>query len=369
MSMMMRAARMHSIGAPMQIDQVEKPAPGSSDVVVAVKACGMVPNLANVLANWPSWCPHLPLPKLPAIFGLDPAGMISEVGDQVIGLKAGDRVYVSPVRSCGACPRCIAGERTQCRYFTFNGYFGFQPESQTMYDMYPQGGFCEYMAAPQYAIIKIPDNLSFDQAGRLGYWGTSYAALKKAGSIAGKTLLINGVSGTLGVGLTLLGLAMGAARIFGVARNRELLERVHAIDPGRIEVFDATDGGVADWAKSRTDGAGVDVMVDSLGAAASLEALDDAMHGVRRGGKIVNIGGTVGKLPIDVKWIMDEQLSFIGSCWFTGAEGYELVSMIQSGAIDLSLLETHAYPLSEINAAISGVASRNGGFSNYVINP
>ena len=42
---------------------------------------------------------------------------------------------------------------------------------RAMYDMYPHGGFCEYMAAPQYAIVKLPDNVSFHEAARLGYLG------------------------------------------------------------------------------------------------------------------------------------------------------------------------------------------------------
>jgi alcohol dehydrogenase len=75
----MRAARMHAVGAPMSIDTIAVPKPGSTDVLVEVKACGMVPNLGNVLANWTRWFPHLPLPRLPAIFGLDPAGVVVEV--------------------------------------------------------------------------------------------------------------------------------------------------------------------------------------------------------------------------------------------------------------------------------------------------
>ena len=125
-----------------------------------------MPNLGNVLANWTKWFPHLPLPKLPAIFGLDPAGVVVEVGAQVIGIKPGQRVYVNPLRSCGACQMCQAGERTRCRYFTFNGYFGFGPDAQKIYDLYPYGGFCEFMTAPQYALVKLPDNVTFEQAAR-----------------------------------------------------------------------------------------------------------------------------------------------------------------------------------------------------------
>ena len=235
---------------------------------------------------------------------------------KVVGIKPGDRVYVSPVRSCGSCPSCLKGERTQCQYMTFNGYFGFQENSDPLRHV-SAGGFCEYMSAPQYAIVKLPDSVSFREATRLGYWGTAYSALKKAGSLCGTSILINGISGTLGIGATLIALARGATRIFGTGRNSDLLTRVKALAPERIEVFSTDDGSIADWVRSRTGGIGCDLMLDTLGAVAS--------HGVRRGGRIINIGGTAGKLPIDLKWLMDEQMTLIGSVWFTTAEGYELV--------------------------------------------
>lgn len=366
----MRAARMHAVGAPMTIDTVPRPVPQATDVLVNVKACGMVPNLGNVLANWPTWCPHLPQPELPAIFGLDPAGVIVEVGAQVVGLKPGDRVYVSPVRACGSCPACLSDNRVACEYFVFNGYFGFSKDkSQTIYDLYPHGGFCEYIAAPQYAIVKLVDSISFEEGARLGYLGTGYAALRKFGPLAGKSLIINGISGTLGLGATLFALAMGASQILGTGRNRALLERVKALAPHRIEVFSTEDGSIAQWARSRTDGHGANFMVDTLGAAVSLDVFDDAMQGVARGGTIVNIGGTVGKLPIDMKWLMDNSMKLIGSAWFTSAEGYDMVEMIRSKTIDLSILEHEVATLDNINQAISGISARHGGFSNYVIAP
>ena len=110
-------------------------------------------------------------------------------------------------------------------------------------------------------------------------------------------------------------------------------------------------------------------MLDTLGAVASLEAFEDAMHGVRRGGTIINIGGTAGKLPIDLKWLMDEQMTLIGSVWFSTAEGCELAEMMGARIVDVSLLEHQAYALSDINAAISSVGTGNGGFTNYLVEP
>lgn len=366
----MRAARLHEIGAPMSIDAVERPRATGTDVVVEVRACGMVPNLANVLANWETWYPHEPLPPRPAIFGLDPVGVVSEVGEQVVGIAVGDRVYVNPSRSCGACHPCSAGMPQKCQYWTFAGYFGFNQNSLEMFGRYPHGGFCEYMLAPQGSIVRIPDDLEFRQATRLGYLGTAFGGIKKFGPLAGKSLIVHGGTGTLGVGATLVALALGVSRIFAVARGNELLQRLKELAPDRIEIFSNTSadaGSTADWVKSCTGGQGADFMIDTLGAVASLDSFKDAIRGVRRGGRIVNIGGLAGEVGLDVKWWMDEQIELIGSAWFTTAESLELVGMIESGALDISMLEPKVWPFERINDAINGVTSGDGGFTSYLV--
>jgi alcohol dehydrogenase len=59
---------------------------------------------------------------------------------------------------------------------------------------YPYGGLAQFITAPATALVKLPDNLSFEAAARLGYFGTAYSAMKKIGVGPGQTLLINGIS-------------------------------------------------------------------------------------------------------------------------------------------------------------------------------
>lgn len=369
MSRMMTAARLHELNKPMTLDQLPVPEPRLGEVLVRVKACGIVPNMGNVINNWTSWFPHQPLPQFPAIFGLDPAGIVEETGEGIIGIEPGDRVYVSPLRSCGSCRPCTAGRRTQCEYFTLNGYFSTSRDGQKIFDVNRYAGFSEYMLAPSYAIVKIPDNMSFEKAGRMGYLGTSYGALKNADAGPGKVALIDGITGTLGVASTILCLAMGVTRILGTGRNQELLERVKAFAPHRIEVMTLGEGSSGAWAKERTGGRGADFVISALGARAPVETMKDSMMGLRRGGKLVVIGGVADALPVDVKWLMDEQMQILGSNWFTTEQGQELADMVGAGVIDLSYLQDHKYPLSQVNEAISGLAERDGGFSNYVVCP
>jgi alcohol dehydrogenase len=367
---MMKAARLHQTGGPLVVDDVPVPELQPHDVLIQVKACNVVPNLANILANWPTWCPDLPLPRLPAIFGLDPAGIVVKVGDRAHGFREGDRVYVNPARSCGGCRQCRAGDIVNCRNFTFIGYFGFGPDSQMVFDDYPYGGLSEYVTAPPSALVRLNDKISFEQAARFGYIGTAYSAMRKMEVGAGTTILINGITGTLGVGAALIALALGTTRILGTARNAKLLERVRALSPERIEVFSVEGRGkLADWARGLTEG-GVDVMVDTTGPHTPAQVMLDGLMAVRRGGKIVNIGGMMETLPLDMKWLMDEQIQVSGSVWFTSDEGQDMVDMVEAGTLDLSVFEHIRVPLKDVQTALQSLTEKtNGGFRNVVVIP
>ncbi len=287
----------------------------------------------------------------------------------MIRTRPGDRVYVNPLRSCGSCYACRGGQLSKCRYFTLNGYFSTSQDGQRIFDLYPYGGFSEYMTAPQQSLVILPDNVTFEQAGRFGYIGTSYGALRTAGAGPGSVGLIDGVTGTLGVAATVLCLAFGVARILGTGRNEELLQRVKALAPDRIEVLRLGDKPSGEWARALTGGEGADFVISALGARAPVETMLDSMQGVRRGGKVVNIGGVADRVPVDMKWLMDEQVQIIGANWFSTAQGQELAHMVETGTLDLSYLEHERFPLADVNRAISGLKDRRGGFSNYVVIP
>lgn len=365
----MLAARMYETGAPMVIERVATPRPGSLDVIVQVEACGIVPNLGNVLKNWSTWFPQLPLPRLPATFGLDAAGSIAAVGRDVQGLNVGERVYVNPGRSCGTCRACRSGNSTGCTSMILQGYFGYSATAQDIFDRYPYGGFCEYMVAPANACVKIPESVSFKQATRLGYAGTGYSALRKGGAGPNVTTLINGATGTLGLPTVLCALALGVTKILAVARNRDLLEEVRQIAPRRILVHSILDGPIAPWALKCTDGEGVDLAIDCLGPGAQATQMNDALRALRRTGRLVNIGAIAELVPMDVHTMMDSNQSYLGSVWFTTAEGMDMAEMLRAGTLDFGLFRQESYALKDINSVLSGIEARHGGFSNFSVLP
>lgn len=366
----MLAARLHSVAQPFQVDTVPVPTPGDDEVLVRVHACGVVPNLKNVAYHYPEWFPFLPLPKLPAIYGLDPAGEIVALGRHVEGLKIGDRVYVNPARSCGGCAKCRRGDTVSCAAFTFAGYFGFGPGSKKVLERHSSGGFAEYLVAPTTSLVVLPEQVTYEQAARFGYLGTAYAALRHANAGSHSSVLINGVTGTLGVGATLLALAMGVPKILAVARNKELLAAVKALAPDRIATYSTLDGPCTEWAKQQTDGFGPDIMIEALGPGAPMEATLTAMHSVSRGGTIVTVGGMDTDIAINPIWIMVNQIRYQGSAWFTTAQGEDMAMMAKAGTLDLSRLEHQRFSLAQVNDALDAAQHRNlGGFSNIVVTP
>lgn len=366
MSATMRAARMHAPGEPMQLEQVPIPRPGPGDVRIAVHAVNVVPNLANVL-SMPS-IPWAPRPTLPAIFGLDTTGVVETVGEGVEGFAVGDRVYVNPGRHCGSCRSCRNDDSINCASYGFSGYFGFSPTSLNLIDRY-QGGLAEYLVAPAYALVKLPDSVSFDAASRFGYLGTMYSALRKAGAGPGKRILVNGISGTLGIGAVLLAPAFGLTHVFGTGRDKRLLDQVDKLARGRFQLHSLDDGPLDEWIWRETDGYGVDIYIDALGAGAAHETVLASMRAMARGATAVNIGGVATEVPISIGLMMARQLRLVGSAWFTSGEGQVMADMAGTGLLDLSSLEHQVYPLERVNEVISGFGERNGGFSNFVISP
>jgi D-arabinose 1-dehydrogenase-like Zn-dependent alcohol dehydrogenase len=373
----MTAARLHAYGQPMRLDVIPIPEPRPTDVLVEVKACGVVPNLVRVISNFFGTLGTDPklMPPLPAIFGLDPTGVIAKIGDQVRSVKPGDRVYVNPARSCGSCRMCRSGQPLDCPVFSFQGYFG---RSQAIMKAYPYGGLCQYITAPQDSLVILPENVSFEAASRFGYFGTAYSAMKKLRVGPGHSILINGISGTLGLNAAMLALAMGATTILGTGRNKGLLERVKALAPARIDVFASDDSKASSvpaedplvaWAKSMTDGYGVDSMLDCLPPGAPASAMMRALLTLRRGGLAINVGAVMETLTLNSFWLMTNRIGLQGSVWFTTGEGEEMAAMAASGTLDVSVLEHRIHPLSQVNEALMSMDNRNGGFTNFIIDP
>jgi alcohol dehydrogenase len=361
----MRAARLYAPGEKLRVETMPRPQVRPHDVIVEVKACGVIPNMNHVLSG-PA---RLILPPLPAVVGLDAAGVISEVGANVTRFKPGDRVYINPLLSCGTCRQCRAGRDQICVDMTFRGYFGFTPGSERLQREYPWGGYSEYTLAPARNLVPLRDNVTFEQAARFGYLGSSYAALQQAQVRAGSWVLINGATGTLGVGAVLFALGMGASRILGLGRNRDLLAKIKALAPHRIDVLAGGDQPIAEWARACTDGYGPNAVVDCTTRSTPSTLLEQAFTSMQRGGIAVSVGGLAEKMSLTPNIVMNNEWQLRGSCWFATSDAEEMAELIGRGVVDLGSLECRRFALDDINAALDVVRDNPGGFTNVVVTP
>jgi alcohol dehydrogenase len=182
-------------------------------------------------------------------------------------------------------------------------------------------------------------------------------------------VLINGASGTLGVCGVISALGLGVRKILGTGRDKKLLAAVKEIAPNRIEVFCSENNSITDWVKSQTDGDGVHAALDCLGPGAPNETFLQALYSLRRGGMMVDVGAVQGEVPIKLHFLSSANRVIVGSLWFSTEEARELAGMAETGALNMSIFEHHGTQLKDINTAISGMSTRRGGFSNFVIYP
>ena len=239
-------------------------------------------------------------------------------------------------------------------------------------ERYPIGGMSDYVLSPDSKISVIPESIELDTAARFGYIGTSFGALRKGGVGPASTVLINGVTGTLGYAAAAIALGFGATKILGIGRNPDRLKDVASLGSGqRIVVASSEEEeDVAEWVKSQTGGLGPDVLIDCLGVGGDADTTMNLIRSIKRGGKAILVaGGAEGEVSQTYMEAMMHDVAIIGSNWFTTGEMDDLVAMIDAGIIDFSFLQHKAFSLDEANEAIKFVGDRPGGAVNVLVKP
>ncbi len=160
------------------LEQVPRPEPGRGAVRVKVHACGVCHSDRLVVdAMWPG----LALPRIP---GHEVAGVVDAVGEGVTRFRVGDRAGLGwHGGHDGTCDVCLDGNFIHCRNGRITGI---------SFD----GGYGEYLVAPEVALARIPDALDFAEAAPLLCAGiTTFNALRNAGARSGDLVAVQGLGG------------------------------------------------------------------------------------------------------------------------------------------------------------------------------
>lgn len=269
----MRAIVYESFGGTevLRLQEVADPDPGPSEVIVRVRAeavCG------RDLIDRRGGLRDIALPR---ILGHEFAGTVARVGSDVQDLRAGDRVANLVRVSCGHCMACRRNETTLCsaRYDSFG---------QTR-----NGGYAEFVAAPESALVKIPEEISDLQAAPLAC--TAGVALHALCSVArlslGETLLITGASGGVGTAAIQVARAMGA-HVVAATTSDDKAQRLAEL--GADDVVVTSGIGLHESVRSVVAD-GVDVALELTGNPTFTESL----RSLRPGGRLA----LVGNIPVE----------------------------------------------------------------------
>ncbi|TQI70357.1 alcohol dehydrogenase/propanol-preferring alcohol dehydrogenase [Gramella sp. Hel_I_59] len=174
----MKAAVIEEAGGDFIIKDVDKPSPSANEILIKVEACGIC-HSDNFVKE--GGFPGLEYPRIP---GHEVVGIIEEIGKDVSKWEKGQRVGVGwHGGHCFECEPCRRGDFISCENAKVSGI---------SYD----GGYAEYMTAPQEAVANIPEDLSSAEAAPLLCAGiTVFNALRNSGIRAGDVVAVQGIGG------------------------------------------------------------------------------------------------------------------------------------------------------------------------------
>ncbi len=287
----MRAAIFHEYGGPevIGIEEVSRPEPGPGEVRIQVRAAAL-----NHLDLWVRR--GLPIEHtMPHIGGSDLAGVVHDVGEGVEA-KVGTRVVVDPSLDYDWYHGEARGPDLGTRKLRLIGE-------------HTDGGFAEYAVVPAANLMQIPEGVSFEvaAAAALNFVTGWHGLMDRARLGAGERVLVTGASG--GVGTAAVQIARHAgATVLAVTSGPDSVARVRQL--GAHAVWDRLEEDWVAGVRSETRGAGVDVILDSVGGPMWKGMLRSL--GVQ--GRLVSYGATAGpRVEIDLRHVFWKQLSIMGS--------------------------------------------------------
>ena len=281
----------------------------------------------------------------PRIFGHEMAGTVVKVGDGVTKFVVGDLVMAYHHIPCGDCYYCRKETFAQCEFYKNVGCTaGFAPSG---------GGFAEYIRVMDWiverGVVKIPDDVPFEQAAFIEPVNTCYKAIRTLGLKADETVLVIG-QGPIGILLAAMANRTGATVL-----TSDLYPERHAVAAGYgLEHPLDARGDVVGAAKAATEGRGADVVLLAVSGDALIKVAIDA---VRPGGRVMLFAATQhsaatfdpGTVCMDEKTLMG---SYSSSLTVNDAVADLVFEGYRDGSFDLTKLITHRFSLEDAVTAV-----------------
>lgn len=317
---------------PYRLDWQEMPEPkaGPGEAVVETRAVGICgSDLHGYTGESSRRTPGNPM-------GHEAAGQVVALGPGVPGEWIGKRVALFPILACGKCDQCLGGCRHRCRNRRFLG-------NNVV------GAMAERLSLPVENLYPLPETLSYVDGTLTEPLAVAIHAVRLAGNLAGRTVLIAG-GGPIGLLTLMAAKAQGAKAIALTVRTparRELalaLGAAAAVDPNR-------EG----WRREIERGLGTAELDVAFDAAGIQPTFEQCLETVVPGGVIVQIGSW-STLRLNLQQLAQREISVKGSFNYTAKEFGEAASWLAAGRVDPAPLVTEIRPLAEGAAAFEALA-------------
>lgn len=299
----------------LRYEDVDTPKPGPGMVLIEVGATSLNHGMDLMVREGRFGVPEFVLPH---VGGSDPAGVVVELGEGVDGFAVGDRVLTYSVLSCGSCDQCRSdlGEN-YCRRL---GMFG----------VHCWGGHSEYATVPARNLVPLPDSVSDEAATTLSiaYITAWHGLVARAAAGPRDTVLVIGAGSGIGAAAIQI-CALRGARVLATTGSASKHERARSI--GADAVVDYRDPTWPQQILDATDGLGVSVLFDNIGAA----SWDQSLRCLGRAGRVVCSGATAGnEVTLDLRRLYRGHATFLFNANGSKADLAELVDLVALGALD-----------------------------------
>src|SRR5437016_3026744 len=319
----------------LEVQEFPDPVAGPGEVVLAMKASGMCGSdfHAYRAAGNPAASLGLGGGSGPVIAGHEPCGVVHSVGAGVDPGLVGQRVMNHHYKGCGRCKHCRGGWSQLCR------------KGITVYGVTGHGGHANFMKAPAFTCVPLPDALSFEEGAAVSCGtGTAYGALRRLDVSGRDTLAVFG-QGPVGLSATLLGRALGA-RIIAVDISPERLKLAREL--GADAVINAKEADPVAALRELTRGEGVEAAMDCTG---NPDARVAAVKSAATWGRVCFVGeGNTTTFDISQDMIR-KQLTIHASWTFSAIGQEECARFVATRKLPLKKLLTHRFTLEQAEQA------------------
>ena len=326
----MRAARLVQIGKPLEGSEIPIPEISPSDILIRVAAAGICHSDEHYRAG------VFKIDDLPVTLGHEVAGRVERVGEEVTNVSVGDRVCIHYLVHCGLCEFCARGLEQFCR-------------TGQMIGKHRDGGYAEFIKVPARNAFALPDEISFEVAAiMMCSSATALHALNKARLKCGESVAIFGFGG-LGFSALQLVRALDCGDIYVVEINRTKLESAKKL--GAITI-DANAGDPVEQIKNATRGKGVDVSVELIGSATTMQ---QAVQCLGTLGRVALVGLTTEQMSIlPYPELINREAEIIGVSDHLATEIPTLIEFARDGKLRFppDVLRSVDLDAGEINAAL-----------------